>query len=97
MVDTESNTFYDEKEGANCLTIEKKTDPNQEYNFAFRSSECEEKVAYPICMIVKDEVENETTTLSSTSTTESTSTNDSASKEELATIDCFLYKSSCYS
>ena len=89
MVDTKKINLYDEDENANCLSIGRIEDPGQDNKFAFRSSQCDKKVAYPICMIVSVESENETTTVSSTtisSSTESTSNNDSSSNE-LPTID----------
>ena len=89
LVDTSKSKLYDEDEDANCITIEKNGNMEQDHKFEFRSSQCKEKVAYPICMIVKDESENETTTVSSTtisSTTNSPSMNDSSSSL-LPTID----------
>ena len=89
LVNTESSQLYDEDENANCLTIEKNEASDQENSFNFRSSQCEEKVAYPICMIVKDNSENETTTVSSSTITTSTMSsliNDSSS-DQLPTID----------
>ena len=89
LVDTNESNLYDEDQNANCITIEKNENKEQDHKFAFRSSQCKENVAYPICMIVKDESENETTTVSSTtlsSTTNSPSINDSSSNL-LQTID----------
>ena len=89
LVDTNKSKLYDEDENVNCITVEKNENKEQDHTFAFRSSQCKENVAYPICMIVKDESENETTTVSSTtisSATDSPSVNDSSSNL-LPTID----------
>ena len=89
LVDTNKSKLYDEDENANCITVEKNENKEQDHKLAFRSSQCKETVAYPICMIVKDEIENETTTVLSTtvsSATDSPSVNDSSSNQ-LPTID----------